>query len=367
MFWIAYATSELSSRFASNNSVQEKYEYRTSAGRYLTLSPNENADSKKLLYRLKLSQDNYNSLKFFRSNTLDFVSIGFIKLRDGARIGLPLSYFSNSKKDIVDLLPDSFEHFQGMSISKEQIIQRLGQSHELDAFYESLLLSNEAKSFGLSQALAKSSGPFFSSLDVVFDVVCGVAAFSYGYVRSRKLQLNTTGRRLLYTRLFISAAALATLSRYLLYPMVQKDQDKQACELGLDCCEGSLEYFDKQIERNKLLRKVIDDGDKLIDTEGNYIRQPVYLPHTSIKFYMNYFGAKLTERRKLCEQHLNEMVKKMSQEVSTSNESFASEKKTEEQESKELEIFRRLRLKLAREDSKSEWKQMNLKTASRIT
>ena len=305
-----------------------------------------------LLYRLKLSRDNYDALKMFRSNTLDFVSLGFINLRDGARIGLPTSYLCKDKKEIAEMLPESIEHFQGITINKRQIQEKLSQTNELDAFYDSLNLSDDAKSFAFSLALAKSSGPMFASLDIVADLLCGVAAFTYGYIRSRTLQLNTVGRRLLYTRTFISATALAILSRYLLYPILEKDEDKRACKLGLDCCEGSIEYFNKLAERNRLLRKVIEDGDKLIDPEGNYIRQPVYLPHTSLKFYMNYFGVKLSERRKLCEQHLNDMVKKMSQETAMTDENLVTNSTNEEQASKEMEIFRRLRLKLAREDEK---------------
>jgi hypothetical protein len=44
--------------------------------------------------------------------------------------------------------------------------------------------------------------------------------------------------------------------------------DGEACESGLDACQGSIEYYDKAIKRNQILRQIIEDGSTIIDSEG---------------------------------------------------------------------------------------------------
>lgn len=45
-------------------------------------------------------------------------------------------------------------------------------------------------------------------------------------------------------------------------------EDKNACAMGLDCSEGSLEFYEKLINRNKILRDNLVDGSRYFDKEG---------------------------------------------------------------------------------------------------
>jgi hypothetical protein len=129
--------------------------------------------------------------------------------------------------------------------------------------------------------------------------------------------------------------------------------------MGLDCAEGSIEYYDNVIQRNKLIREVIREGHSLIDPEGNFLKQVIRIPFTDRFFYINSYGLKLTERKENCKKELHNMIYKLlkendetkkKQEQSETLQEEGEEKINQNDNSKEWKIFRDLRLKL--EDAK---------------
>lgn len=298
-----------------------------------------------------MDANSYSKLKFYRSNTLETVSTGFIKLVDSSRIGVPLAYLATSREEAMkNSPPNGFYHNLGLLITPEKIREKLVAQSEIDRFYDTLVLSDEAKTFCLALGLAKASMYISSNYDIMVDSVCLIGAFMYTYARSRLLKLNRLGARLLALRTVIVAGSISVLVRYFIYKHNDTREDRFACDLGLDACEGSLEYYDKQIERNKLLRKIIDNGEQLIDANGEQTRVAVQVPHTSFHFYMNAFGKSLSERRQFCEQHLKKTVNRLEQEMSTRTSSAVAqpnEPKAAGRSDKEWEIFRRLRLTIA--------------------
>lgn len=121
-----------------------------------------------------------------------------------------------------------------------------------------------------------------------------------------------------------------------------------ACRLGLDCSEGSIEYYDKLIERNKILRKVLVDGEKLVDANGNYLARTLKIPFTHYYFYIPYNGMKLTSRRELCKNELAKIVIELTmlaekKALNNQEDSKLQGEKIEEN-NKELAIFKNLRI-----------------------
>lgn len=121
--------------------------------------------------------------------------------------------------------------------------------------------------------------------------------------------------------------------------------------MGLDCAEGSLEYYDKMLERNKILRKVLPNGEKLIDAEGNHLSKAVQVPLTNYYLYFPNYGMKLTERKKLCENELSKMVinlvekkNKAQLQMQRGEVSRVDSNRTANNSDKEWEIFKKIRL-----------------------
>lgn len=72
----------------------------------------------------------------------------------------------------------------------------------------------------------------------------------------------------MYIGAIILGLCTAILYRLYLYSFLQIIEDKNACAMGLDCSEGSLEFYEKLINRNKILRDNIVDGTRYFDKEG---------------------------------------------------------------------------------------------------
>lgn len=73
----------------------------------------------------------------------------------------------------------------------------------------------------------------------------------------------------MYLGVVFIGLCVSVLTKVLFYPFLEKFEDKKACQMGLDCAEGALEFFEKNINRNKVLREVIEDGHRYFDKDGD--------------------------------------------------------------------------------------------------
>jgi len=99
------------------------------------------------------------------------------------------------------------------------------------------------------------------------------------------------------------------------------------------------------IERNKILRQITPDGQKLIDVEGNYLVREFQLPFTNYYLYFPNYGMPLKDRKKLCESELARMVIKLTEaQEKMKKEEIQSVTKSDKQEDKEWAVFKKIRL-----------------------
>ncbi|CAF0712624.1 unnamed protein product [Brachionus calyciflorus] len=341
-----YVGTSVTYKINKGDLLRENYEFLTKKNTYLGLSIKEEENAKKFLYRLNDYEKNY---EFFRSNTLDFISFGFNKTRNGAQIGLPLSYFANSKSEICELIPENgFEHFLGQTISLENLNQKL-TSEQIENFNNSLILSQDAKLFALAREVANTQNFFRSIIENIIEFSCLFIAYWFSYVFSRGYKFQYLQRKRLYVFSGLTALSIIFSSKLITKKILEESNDSKACQMGLDCCEGSIEFYDKELERNRLLRLVLPDGEKLIDSEGNIMKQSVHLPFTNYYFYMNNTGIKLTERRENCRKELIKMIQKLSDQFDaeqTKKFQESTESIEESTNNKELKIFKAIRLQL---------------------
>lgn len=115
----------------------------------------------------------------------------------------------------------------------------------------------------------------------------------------------------MYFRAILVSIGLAVVCRFLIYKFLDYLVDKKACQMGLDCSEGSQEFYEKQLIRNKFLRNIIPNGSEFIDKDGNYLKQTLYVPFTDFYFRINYIGMKLTDRKENCKKELTNFIVKL--------------------------------------------------------
>ena len=228
----------------------------------------------------------------------------------------------------------------GQNFNYKDIENKLG-SIILNEFQENLLISEDAKLFGLGHAIAKSNHFFSSCIENALDVMAIGTAYVISYARSRFYKMQLKQRKRLYFITGSTALVSLLAGRFFSRRFNEKINEKQTCAFGLDCCEGSVEYYEKMLNRNKILRKFLEDGTNLIDEQGNLLKQSVRIPFTEYQFFIKNFSLSISERKTICENELINLIQKLDNQNDL-------KKNTAEvvQIDKELKIFKLLRLKL---------------------
>jgi len=237
------------------------------------------------------------------------LSFGFNQLRQGAQIGLPVSYFAKDLGELDELSPPGgFRHFLDQPVlTYAQIKEKLGEQ-KLKEFKESLLLTRDGRLFGLTRALVETDDFLMSCAENLLEMFALMAIYTYTYMHSRSRRLQLAQRKRLY---FLMASLFVFVSgagRFFISRLRESSFDFQACNLGLDCCEGSLDYFDKLLQRNKILREVLTNGHQLFNEQGNFRKSLIKLPFIDYYIYTNYLLRSLTDRREQCKKHLVKMI-----------------------------------------------------------
>lgn len=265
-----------------------------------------------------------------------------MSLRHGAKAFLPVSHFAHTKEDLVKWSPPTgFGHLFTQRVPTSLILNN-------DRISSSVLLNEEARRFGLARSLASADRSLaLLLLNQIVDLFAISAAFVASYTLPRTYKLQYYSRRRVYVFSWLSALIAVSLPRLFALDrrIAERSDDLKACNMGLDCCEGSISFYDSLLERNKALREALPNGKELIDEEGNLLKEEILIPVVNYRLLVNYRGLKLTERRDACRQELMRVVAKMS-----SDQVIASrEKPIDKQEisqDKEWAIFKKLRLKL---------------------
>ena len=276
------------------------------------------------------------------------MSFGFNNLKQGCQIGLPVSYFAKNKDELLELSPpNGFSNYLGQSFKYKDIEDKLG-TDKLNEFYESMLLSDDAKLFALGHAMTQSDHFFISCASVLVDIISYCAAYIVCYTRSRHYKMQYNQRKRLYLVAICIAISVSTVIRFYLKSFNDTINEKRTCNLGLDCAEGALEFYEKMLKRNNVLRHVIDNGASLIDELGNPLYNSIRVPFTDYQFYIKNFGISITNRKNICEKELLNLISKLNKEneMKHTELNIETEKNEKTSEDKELKIFRDIRLKL---------------------
>ncbi len=314
------------------------YEFKNQQNTYEGLTSSEEETAKKFLYRLSGAEK---KLEFFRSNSFDFKSFSFNDTRAGAEIGLPTIYLSKTREEFLRDQPlNGFNTLMGQRINLSSI-------EDKENFIANCMLSDDAKLFGLGRAVAETDNYVLGNLDVLADFTFMSLGYAYCYSKNRQLKMQLRQRRRMYAGVVVAVCSLMVLVRFVYIRYLQDIEDKQACNFGLDCAEGSQEFYEKLINRNKILREFMVDGHRYFDKDGNYLKHIVNVPFVNDSWFsINYFGRKLTERKNICAREFEKVVSRLNKNGRKNELDESEEKRLQPEEKKELEFFKNLRLRL---------------------
>ena len=144
---------------------------------------------------------------------------------------------------------------------------------------ESLVLSDEAKKFGIAREIVMSEKnlPMYYGYEALF--LGSVSPFAIDYMATK---LNLYSKPLPVPILFYGASGLIVLTvwlqiRDILHTYFEKQVDKELALLGQDYVRGGKEFYDKLLKRNVALRTLLGiQGAKMFNRDGDeifFIRQ----------------------------------------------------------------------------------------------
>jgi hypothetical protein len=221
---------------------------------------------------------------------------------------------------------------------------------------KSLILSENANFFAVARELAAIDRPTVF-VHTLVDALVFSSAFFTVYVNNRKKypKLVFHSKPLTYFTSTVFAAAAIILIKVFDKSIEETYKDQHACALGLDLCEGAVEYYQKLRQRNLAFREILADGANLIDEHGNLKYFVFKIPYLNASIKIRRLNEDLGWREEFCRKQMISALQKFEKE---GNElapiKNPSEVKTNT-ESKELEFFKNIRLSMesARKDKKS--------------
>lgn len=248
-------------------------------------------------------------MKWFCSATMDPMSIGSIASGfRGCLIGLPPHFNYKSIDDVPRTMKQfkslkflkSFENNSKQMNEEQKHLEELGydskdlefmsrkeismnqQEEVFSRYLNSIVLSDNAKRFAIAREIFYTDN--LQPLVKAHMLICAImipAGFHRYWVEFAALHEAHIQRRI---PIYLASAMAAVMLLRVLFAMVETGydakSDKRALSLGEPYRTGAVEYYSKQLERNKALRVIYPDLKDHFDEMGNP-RKPSWVFHRS--------------------------------------------------------------------------------------
>ena len=201
-------------------------------------------------------------IHLFASKKLDPMSMGTVNLYTDAILGLPLHFNYRALQDIdLDLLQTPYSpHIDWDSFSGER-------------FCNAIVLSDSAKAFAIAREVQMCRNHHVIG-GTVLKSFCAFSTYFLWHYLDQGLVLQ---RRLKPIPRFVFFAAVAQFGYFMYVSMAdlyqcwsEKGADRSAARLGWAYAQGGAEYYTKTLDRNKALRKLLEnEGERLFTLHGN--------------------------------------------------------------------------------------------------
>ncbi len=157
----------------------------------------------------------------------------------------------------------------------------LGETLLIEKLIETFFLSDEAKKYIIADQFEIASGSWH-----MISWVCVAGSFFLPFTLYTRLrvQFQTRFKRFLFFHfLLLNGLLCFYLSPFLgrlINMQVSRIRDSTTTSYGLDLLEGGIEYLEKQLERNRILRELLPNGKDFFDQDGERTKTRVRIPNS---------------------------------------------------------------------------------------
>lgn len=176
---------------------------------------------------------------------------------------------------------------------------------------ETFYLSDEAKKFIITDKLEMASGPWHM---IPWMIVAGSFFLPFSLYTRFRVRFNTRFKRFLFFHFLLFNGLLCFyLSPFLarlLNAQISRIRDSDNVSYGLDLLEGGIEFFEKQVERNRILRELLPNGKDLFEPDGERKKSRIEIPNSGgIGINLHHWNPLLNYRLKKLRNRLDQLLK----------------------------------------------------------
>lgn len=181
-----------------------------------------------------------------------------------------------------------------------KFLLNLGEELLLERLIETFFLSDDAKKYIIADQFQIASGPWHI---IPWFCVAGSFFLPFTLYTRLRLQFRTRFKRFLFFHfLLLNGLLCFYLSPFvgrLINMQVSRIRDSTTVSYGLDILEGGIEFHEKQIERNRILRELLPNGKDFFDQDGERTKTRVRIPNSNgLSFPIYHWNPLVTYRLK---------------------------------------------------------------------
>lgn len=174
-----------------------------------------------------------------------------------------------------------------------------GNSEYSEKFMDSLILTEAAKKYSIARELVLTDNHHIL-INSILPTITLMPMYILGTPILNSLPTNRGNIRALAFFLLCNVGVFVWYSlRTAIDKFYQIQADKKLCDINEDYICGGIEYYDKQIQRNLVLRNIIPNGKNIYSEYGN-----------KQKLIPIFSELSLTQRKKYLEQRLKSFKSK---------------------------------------------------------
>ena len=152
----------------------------------------------------------------------------------------------------------------------------------VERLINTFFLSDDAKKYTIADQFEIASGGWHM---ISWFCVAGSFFLPFTLYTRLRTRYQTRFKRFLFFHfLLFNGFLLFYLSPYLgrlLNMQVSRIRDSTTSSYGLDVLEGGIEFLEKQLERNRILRELLPNGKDFFDADGERTKTYVPIPFTN--------------------------------------------------------------------------------------
>lgn len=152
----------------------------------------------------------------------------------------------------------------------------------IEKLIETFFLSDDAKKYIIADHFEIASGPWH----IIPWLLVGASFFiPFGFYHRFRLQFRTRLKRVLFFNfLLLNGLFCFYFSPFLarlVNMQISRIRDSSTISYGLDILEGGIEFHEKQLARNRILRELLPNGKDFFDQDGERRKTRLSIPFTN--------------------------------------------------------------------------------------